>query len=72
MREHTNTLTSGLGFYSLSHIRLKELRKTPSRLRDFAASAMSSVIEDAAGTLTGDDVAAIATYLKSLPAIPAK
>jgi len=33
---------------------------------------MSSVIEDATGKLTDVDVSAIATYLKSLPAIPAE
>lgn len=39
---------------------------------DFAGGAMSSVIEDATGKLTDADVMAIATYLKSLPAIPAE
>ena len=39
---------------------------------DFAGGAMSGVIEDATGKLTEADVTAIATYLKSLPAIPAK
>ncbi len=33
---------------------------------------MSSVIEDATGKLTDADVAAIATYLKTLPAVPAE
>jgi mono/diheme cytochrome c family protein len=37
---------------------------------DFAGGAMTDVIEDATGKLTEDDVTAIATYLKSLPAIP--
>ena len=39
---------------------------------DFAGDAMASVIEDATGKLTEADVTAIATYLKSLPAIPAE
>jgi mono/diheme cytochrome c family protein len=39
---------------------------------DFAGGAMTSVIEDATGKLTEADVTAIATYLKSLPAIPAE
>ncbi len=39
---------------------------------DFASNAMSDVIDDATGKLTDADVTAIATYLKSLPAIPAE
>ena len=39
---------------------------------DFAGGAMTDVIEDATGKLTEADVTAIATYLKSLPAIPAQ
>ncbi|MFT5180469.1 MAG: mono/diheme cytochrome c family protein [Alphaproteobacteria bacterium] len=39
---------------------------------DFAGGAMTDVIEDATGKLTDADVAAIAIYLKSLPAIPAE
>ena len=39
---------------------------------DFAGGAMTDVIEDATGKLTEADVTAIATYLKSLPAIPAE
>ena len=37
---------------------------------DFAEGAMADVIDDATGKLTEADVTAIATYLKSLPAIP--
>ncbi len=39
---------------------------------DFAGGAMTDVIEDATGKLTEEDVTAIATYLKSLPPIPAE
>lgn len=39
---------------------------------DFAGGAMTSVIEDATGKLTEEDLTAIATYLKSLPPIPAE
>jgi mono/diheme cytochrome c family protein len=39
---------------------------------DFAGGAMTDVIEDATSKLTATDLAAIATYLKSLPAIPAE
>ncbi len=38
---------------------------------DFAGGAMTDVIDDATGKLTEADLTAIATYLKSLPAIPA-
>lgn len=39
---------------------------------DFAGGAMTDVIDDATSKLTAADLEAIATYLKSLPAIPAK
>ena len=39
---------------------------------DFAGGAMTDVIDDATSKLTEADVTAIATYLKSLPAIPAE
>ena len=39
---------------------------------DFATGAMADVIDDATGKLTKADVMAIATYLKSLPAIRLK
>lgn len=39
---------------------------------DFAGGAMTDVIDDATGELSETDVTAIATYLKSLPAIPAE
>ena len=37
---------------------------------DFAGGAMTDVIDDATSKLTEADITAIATYLKSLPAIP--
>jgi mono/diheme cytochrome c family protein len=39
---------------------------------DFAGGAMTDVIDDATSELTAADLEAIATYLKSLPAIPAE
>ena len=39
---------------------------------DLAGGATANVIEDATSKLTEADVTAIATYLKSLPAIPAE
>ena len=38
---------------------------------DFAGGAMTDVINEATGKLSEADLTAIATYLKSLPAIPA-
>ena len=36
---------------------------------DFAGSSMAEVIENSTGKLSDEDIAAIATYLRSVPAI---